>query len=289
MGAFAPYVSSYTLTTPYITADEFMASPTGVNVSQLVPRGTEEQNRHALNTVIQRASSYADMFCKQVLAATTDITSGRYRIQRTGVVRVATRFSPIVEVTSISLGFTPSSMTALTNFSNVWIDRKVVTFPIETMQLLPGYSTFYGDGRVYCSVGYVNGYANTLTTGAWSAGVTSATVASTLGMYPGVELTIYDTGAVETVFVQSVSGNTVTFTSPLLYAHDAGTNISALPAAVKQAVVLLTSALIKTRGSEAIVMQQLRQQPGTTTPIEGGGMQEIALAKEMLLPFVRTM
>lgn len=288
MTVYAPYISSYTTRTPYITAAEFQASPTGINVSQLVPRGTQEQNIDALNVAISRASSYIDMFCKQTLAATTDTQSGRFRIQRAGYLRIPVPFSPIIAVNSVKVGFSPSSLTTMPNLSDLWIDRKVVTFPIQTVQLNVGYSSLYSDGRAYVVLEYVNGWANTLLANAVSAGSSTITVDSSLGIQPGVQLTIYDPAHTEVVVVASVSGNVLTLASPVDYAHEAGFNVSALPAAVKQAAVMLTAALIKTRGSEAIVMSQLRQQASSVVPIEDGGFQDVAIAKELLLPFVRT-
>lgn len=288
MTVIAPNISTYSSHAPYITPAEYLASPTGVNVSQLVPRGTEDQNKDALRTVISRASAYADAFCKQVLNATVEVTSGRYRLQRTGIMRVPLTYSPALAIESIQVGFSPSQMTALTDMGNVWLDRKVVTFPIGSTPILPVFGATAPDGYCYVIVEYVNGYANSELTAPSVIGATSVTVASTVGMYPGVELTINDPGNTESVIISSVSGNVVSFTTPLVFAHEAGNNISALPDSIKQAIVLLTSALIKTRGSEAVVMSQLRQQANQTTSIEGGGFDEVSIAKSLLLPYVRT-
>lgn len=288
MTVYAPNVSSYTSHAPYITPAEFMASPTGVNVSQLVPRGTASQNDDALRTVIARASSYADTFCKQVLSSTVDIESGRYRIQRTGVMVIPMRNSPVVAVNSIKIGYSPSSMTEISDMGNVWIDRKVVQFPVNSLPLMPVFGGTSPDGKVYSIISYVNGYANAELSAPIVAGDLTATVSNPLGMYTGVELTVYDPGNTETLIVESFSGNTITFTSPATQAHEVGNNISSLPDSIKQAVVLLTASLIKTRGSEAIVMAQMRSQANQATSIEGGGSEEISIAKELLLPYVRT-
>lgn len=288
MTVYPPNVSTYASRIPYITPAEFEASPTGVNVSQLVPRGTPEQNADALKVVIERASGYADSYCRQVLAATTDIQSGRYRIQRTGFLRIPTDRSPIIAVNSLKVGFSPSSLSTFTDMSDVWIDRKVVTFPIQTVRMQPLVNALYSDGRAYAVMEYVNGYANTLTTAASSAGGTTLTVDSVLGIVAGMDITIYDPGYTEMVTVTSVAGSVVTLSAPLAYAHGVGVSVSALPPAVKQAVVLLTSSLIKTRGSEAIVMNSMRAMPTSTVDSESGGTAESNLAKELLLPFVRS-
>jgi hypothetical protein len=285
---FAPYAGSYASVTPYITAAEYLASPTGVNVSQLVPRGTQDQNSDALDQVILRASSYVDQICNQVLGATVDVESGRYRVRRDGSVAVPTTFSPIIAVNDISAGFSPSSMTSLPSLSDVWIDRKVIMFNLGSIQLGSAFSALTGDGKVYASIQYVNGYANALLTVAASAGMTSLTLDNVLGMTVGTQLFIADPGSSETVFVTAVNGNVITLASPLMFAHQVGVNVSSLPNAVKQATILLTSALIKTRGTEAIVMGQLRAQPAQTAVAEDGGLQEVAIARDLLNKFVRT-
>jgi hypothetical protein len=287
---YPAYTPSYASRSSYITADEYRASATGVNVSQLVPRGTPQENADALNIAIARASSYADTICRQILAATRDVESGRYRVARTSYVKVPTRFSPIVAVNTINVGFAPSTLAPITDYSNVWVDRKTVTIPMAPAILPAINSALMADGRVYVTLEYVNGYANTLSTAPTAAGDTTVAVASTLGIVPGLELAIYDPSATEHMIVESIdeTAKTVTFTTPLAFDHAAGVSVSALPPAIKQAVVLLTSALIKTRGSEAIVMQQLNSQPSSTTKIEGGGLQEVEIAKELLRPFVRS-
>lgn len=287
MTVYAPNITSYTSRIPYITAEEYKASATGVNVSQLVPRGTPEQNADALDVAIARASSYVDIYCRQVLAATTDIQSGRYRIQRNGYLRIPTDYSPIIAVDSISVGFSPTSMSNFTDMSNIWIDRKTVTIPMQTIQLLPFFSAMYADGRAYAIMQYTNGYACTLTEATSSAGATSITVDSALGIHAGVQLTIYDPSKTEVRIVASVAGKVVTFTEALTYAHGVGVSVSALPAAVKQATVLLTSTLIKTRGSDAIVLNSMSSQPSQKVASEDGGTADSKMAFDLLKPFVR--
>lgn len=288
MTKYAPYVSSYTVTAPYITPDEYKASPTGVNVSQLVPRGTEEQNLDALKTVIARASSYADQLCRQILAATTDIQSGRYRVQRGAVLRVPMQFSPTIAVNKISIGYAPSAMAEVSDLSNVWIDRKVVTIPIGSVPILPTYGALAPDNRMYCIIEYVNGWANALLSETATAGSSIITVDNPVGMTEGVQLTIFDAGKSEVVYVDSVVGNVVTLTAPLAHTHLAEVNVSAFPDAIKQAVVLLTSYLIKTRGGQAMVMASIAANPTRATVAENGANDELAIATDLLAQYLRT-
>lgn len=289
MTVFAPYATSYTASTPYITAAEYMAAPTGVNVSQLVPRGTLEQNMDALESMIARGSSFVDQICNQVLCATIDVQSGTYRIQSGGMLRVPTTFSPIIAVNSIRVGVSPSTMSEINNMNEVWIDRKVVSFPIDTFRLLPTYTSAVSNSRPYVEIEYINGWANTLTTSASAAGDQSVQLKDPFAMTTGTQLYFSDPGKSEDVVVESIVGNTVTFTAPLKFAHDANVSVSALPHAVKQAAILCTSALIKTRGSEATIMASMAApHPNRTSGSEDGGMQEIAIARQLLKQFIRT-
>ena len=289
MPVVAPYIPTYASYTPYITAGEYTAAPTGVDVSQLVPGGTSVQNADALTNTIARASSWADDYCRQVLASTVDTTVGYFRINREGLIRVPVEFGPVVQVNSVSVGYTPSTVTALTDLTDVWIQRKVVTVPVFTSIpiLQPSYNGRWMGSRLFTTVQYVNGYANTLTATATLVGGSTLVGVSSLGVIAGMGLTIYDPGATELVVVLSVVGNTITTVTPMRFAHGVGVSISAMPPSIKQAVIFYTSALIKTRGSESFEMPGYGAQPSKGVPMEEDGLQEIGLAQELLEPFRR--
>jgi hypothetical protein len=284
----APYVQTLASYSQYLTADEYNASGTGVDVSQLVPGGSDAQNLDALNTSILRASNWADVFCRQVLGATVDIQSGVYRVDANGLIVVYTNFTPIVQVNSISYGPTPANLASLQNFSNVWIGAKTVSFPFAgyTGPITPT-AYFRADGKQYVNIEYVNGWANTLTTVDSDVDDTTLTVRSTLAFLPGLPVTIYDPGNTETAIVLSVSGNVITFTAPLLFDHTAGVNVSAMPPAIKEAVVQFTSAIIKLRGTGSYVMPSYLQQPTKEQLIQAGGLSDAQVAEGILLPFRR--
>jgi hypothetical protein len=286
MTLYAPYDATYTSRNPYITSAEFISSPTGVNITQLVPRGTEKQNQDALRNAIARASSWIDQHCRQVLGATLNTASGYYRIQENAYIKLVAANTPIIAVESVKVGYSPSTLTEVP-LTNAWIDRKVVTVPLRNQLPQDMLSTTYQPGKVYATMSYVNGYANSLLAAPITAGDTTITVDSNLGLVPGVEITVYDPNFTEVNVVTAVDGNVITVANAYIANHDAGYSVSSLPAAVKQAAVYLTTALVKTRGSEAMVMQQIGSQPSSTSSGERGGMTEIRLAKELLENFIR--
>jgi hypothetical protein len=282
----APYVPSYATYTPYITPAEFLDSATGVDVTQLVAGGTVAQNNAALATMIARASSYADGLCYQVLAATTDIQIGEYRVSRQGTIQVPVDNTPLIEVSAISIG-RPGAMQALTDLTGVWLRRKVVQIPVMG---LSGYGGYGAGCSVTAQVTYVNGWANTTLADSAAAGDSGVAVVNPLGLFPGLTAQIYDGVNTEPVTLAATyiqGSTTVPLAAPLSFGHQAGISLSALPPTVKQAVVLLTTAFIKTRGAEGIVMGAMAAEPRTTEKTEPGGLEEFDLAVDMLAEFKR--
>ncbi len=275
--AIALNSTTYASASPYITAEEYLSSATGVDTSQLIPGGNAQANATALNVIIRRASSWADSICNQVLAATTDIQSGTYRVNRDSAIRVPLDNSPVLAVTAASVGFTTSTMTALTTLADVAIKSVVATIPVPIGS---------PDDRLRAAVSYVNGWANTTAAAAVAAGATSLVVADGTGIFPGVQLTFYDATTTETVTVAATGwtfgSTTVPLAAATVFAHDVGTSASAFPASIKQAVVSLTSCLIRTRGAEALSMAAFGAEPAATELVQSGGFTDLEIAVELL-------
>lgn len=290
--AVAPNVPTYATFTPYITAAEFKASATGVDVTQLVPGGTSAENAAALVTKIARASSYADNLCHKVLAATLDTQSGCYRLRPDGTIRVPLDNTPIIAVVSVSLGYRAGQLTPLGDLSGIGFRKKSIAIPVTGLSLggTAGPGVPARAGQVFATVQYVNGWANTTLTAPAAAGDLSVTVAQPLGMFPGLPVQLYDGASTEPAVVSAayVQGSaTVPLAAPLGFAHTAGVAVSALPPFVKEAVVLLTTALIKTRGAESVVMGAMEAEPEKAEKIEAGGLEEFDLAVDLLSPLMR--
>lgn len=278
----APYVPSYASRTPYLTVTEFLNAPTSVDITDLVPGGTEAQQTQALSDVIARASSWVDDECQQILAATVDLAAGRFRVDRYGMIRVPLPFKPVLEVQSVSIGWQVNNLTALTDLSGVEFGQHgTIGVPAGTPAgMFPPGGYAPGD-RPYVQVQYVNGWPNTTITADATQAATTVTVASSVGVYPATVLTVYDGSSTETVTVASVTGTTLTLTSPLAFAHTAGTPLSALPPKVKQACILLTTALIQTRGNDAIVLSEMVE-PHATQSKDAATTETVMLALDLL-------
>ena len=269
----APYVPSYASRTPYLTVAEWQAAPTAVDMTDLVPGGTEQQQTQALVDCIARASSWIDDECQQILAATVDTAAGRFRIDRYGMCRIPLPFKPVLEVQSITAGMTVNTLTAVSDLSTVEFGQHgTIAVP------LPAFCV--GD-RPYVQVSYVNGWPNTTTTASTAVGASTLAAASTVGIYPGTALTVYDGSSTEQITASAVTATTITLTAPLAYAHTAGTSVSALPPKVKQACILLTCALIQTRGNDAIVLDTI-EEPHKVQSKDEATTETVMLALDLL-------
>jgi hypothetical protein len=288
-------VSTYATRPLYVTPAEFKVAGTGIDTTPLVPGGTTAQNAEALVMHLQRASTYADGFCQKVLAATVDTQAGTYRVQSDPwlgpVVKVPLDFTPIVAVSAVSLGWTPSSLAALSDLSGVDITKKTATVPLYPSggtSTGPLASNSFG-GRVHAAVQYINGWANTSLTAGAATGATSITVASPIGVMPGQTLTLWNTNNSETVTVSASwvptntgTGVVVPLAAPVVGAYNVGDVATAMPQDIKTAVILIAKSLIKTRGSDSIVLQSVGGSGGPRETLEPGITSDLGLAEDIL-------
>lgn len=284
MGVVSPLVQTYASVTPYITLQEFLSTPTALEVTDLVPGGTQAQQNQAMEDAIMRASSWADRLCHQILAATLDVSIERLRVNRWGNVVFPLKYRPVLEVQKVSVGMKPSELTALTDFSDVQIlEYGLVEIPVTGLSS-SGFNTVCIGSRPLVEVTYVNGWPNTTLAAPASVGASNITVVNPLGLYPGSGFTIYDSANTESLVVASsyTSGSaTVPLTTNTVSAHATGVSASCLPPRVKAAVVLLTAVLIQTRGSDAIILDAM-ETPERVSAEYGQAGINLELAMDML-------
>jgi len=280
--------------TPYLTIAEFKQAPTAVDVDDLVGGGTQAINDQELTNVIGRASSWIDSYCGQVLASTTDTEAMRARVDRRGFLMVHPRYSPITELVALSYGSLPSNMASV-SASTAWIENQSIVIPLQGMstafmgpiQFSGNYST---SQEQFISVTYVNGYANTVLTASVSASATSLPVVDLAGFLPNNQFQVYDGSSTELLTVAAsfvaVSGpGSLPLARPVAYPHLAGISVSALPPAVKQAAIYVTSAILKARGNATLVMGSLT--PSTIQTANPAAANDLAAAWDILRPFRR--
>lgn len=292
--------NAYTGTTrafsyPYLTVKEFKDAPTSIDIDNLVFDSQDPDDQDAeLANVIARASSWIDTFCNQVIGATVESEQQRSRYSGDGSIRFHPRYSPVVALLSLQYGYPPSLMT-LPDCSVAWIEDQEVIVPNATLgtwtsqgPLQFGAMSSGNRNEVFLKYSYVNGYANTVIVTA-VAGATTLTVEDGKGILAGQMLKIYDGQYTENVTVADTyvfGSTTVPIAYPLVYSHIATTPISALPPAIKEAAILVTTAFLKTRGDSSMTMQ-VTTAPGTALPNADSVGQEIALAMQLLQPYRR--
>lgn len=256
----------------YITVQEFKNAPTGIDTSTLIPGGTQAQNDAELHNVIMRASAWVDQVCQQVLEATTNTEIKEVTMNSRGLIRIHPNNVPIIQLLdAVQYRIDPSGP---------WS-----SIPISSIQVSPRYFTIYNLNSFsvpaslalqYPSIGYrtpvkmrglqnieiavqytyINGFTNTTLLHPVNAGQSADIIlTSVLGVMSGQSLTIYDNEKTETVIIKSITQDgSMMLNEPLLFNHNSLTPISALPATVKQATILMAAYLIKERGSLAISM-----------------------------------
>lgn len=287
--------STYLNVVPYLTLAEFRAAATGLDLTSLKPGGGQAAQDAELANVIMRASSWIDKICNQVIAATSSTEDGWARVKPGGAVVFPTRYFPVLELTSALVGSSPSTASPLATGAGVRIGRTTIEIPAAPAAFAPGAPCrSFGTGqKVYVVATYVCGYPNTLLGAACAAGDSAIAVKDAAGVYGGTRLTVYDGQSTEAVAVQSVSGGVLALAAPLRSSHDpaavaGGISVSALPGAVKQAAIFIASALIKSPGDAAIVLEEMSSGgPRRMQGSDADSGMDLLMADELLSDFRR--
>lgn len=284
------------MTAPYLTLTEFKNAPTALDYGNLVVGGNQAAQDAELSNAILRASSWIDQFCNQIIGATTNTEQQRVRTKTDGTLRLHPKNFPVVALTNLSYGSTPQNLVNAGDCSVAWFEEQQIIFPysqLPTSMSSQGPLSFGFPGtpgrEIFVNYTYVNGYANTTIASNSNLGATSITVQDGTGIVAGEMLTIYDGASTERVTVDSTyvfDSNTVPLASPTLYAHTAGVAVSALPAAVKEAAILVTSTFLKIRGDSALVLA-VTNTPGTQVDGSQRLGNDLAIAQMLLKPFRR--
>ncbi len=310
--AVSPDTASLFRRTPYISPTEYQQTPTAVAVNNLVPGGNAAEQLGALAAIISRASDWVDTICFHradgTLAASPTTESGWIRPRDNGTLFLICNYKPILEVDGLALGINPSEMQNIGQQAaeTLTITGQIITLPsFGTLSGSGNFPTFFPsrptrNGRVYVVWRYVNGFPHTSHAKEAKKGATKLEVApsipageSVFGVYPGTQLTIHDGANTEVVVVSSVEGLTLNLAAALQFDHKPPATpdtirVSAVPWVVEQACISLTSSLIKTRGTRAMVIPQVagNAAPAKQAPAQTGGLKDAELAYDLLRPFV---
>ena len=294
-------------TVAYISVEEYQNAPTSVDTSQLTPGGSAAENLMELGNVILRASGWANEICYQILAATLDtVMASDVYVRRDGTVHLTCPWWPFRELDVCKAGPSPSTLAAVTATPDIWLEgRKTLIVPVAGLinQSAVGNSTLalYGPvrpgTRCYVQWSYWNGWFHTTLAGGFTTPMSTLTLTSALpAAAAGVSLTIVDGASTEVVTVASTftGGTALPLTAPTIYGHTItypsppnSITVTELPPSVRTATISLTSALIKTRGTAAIVAESIGAAPSREALIEGGGLGDFQVAVDLLSTYHR--
>lgn len=318
--AINPAVGGYGLLLPYISTSMYIYAPTAMSTSSLVPGGNAAQQTQALADTIRRASRWADRYLFGTdpagkgasLAATLTVQSSYTQIINNEL-RLYCDYRPIMELVGLEIGYDPSSTSPYLSSASTSIrfGSQVIYVPIAygvfnatVYPTVVPMGSLQNGRRMYSVWSYVNGYPHTSLAANATAGSTTLTLTSTggtngglLGVYPNTTFEILDGANTESVTIASVTNgigtSTVTLTSPLLYSHTVPTApdfipVTAIPDDVTQAIIFLTTALIKTRGDFSLTLDEMTA-PTKRNASVGDIESDVAYALEFLEPYrIRT-
>ena len=280
----------------YLTPDEFRAAPTGIDTTNLAPDPANAASQTAqLARVIDRAGGWIRRYCDQHLYATSETETRRTRLTPHGELAIHPDMNPIIAFQSVYMGNLVSSLTLL-DMTNSYIERE--TFVIQSGQYATSsqgpltIASARPGGQALIRYTYTHGWPSTTLTSAPAVGATSFTVADLAGVVAGTQYTIADPLAAsgdltETVTVTSVVASTSTVNcTPTVNAHKVGVGFSNLPADVKEAAILMVSAIIKLRGDSSYSMTN-SMNPGEPIGMDRVSRTDWLTAQDILRPYKR--
>ena len=274
----------------YLTIAEFKNAPTSLDINNLVVGGNAGAQDAELANVILRASSYLDEYLNQNLVATRITETQRVRINTQGYLALHPDNNPVIALESLDYGGDPNSMQTLADPSLAYFEPQQVLIPLGQMSTTyssAGPLSFGGWSprqQLFTKYTYVAGYVNTVIATA-TATQSTLTVKSGLGIVVGQTLRIFDGSSSEIVVVASTytyGSTTVPLTSALVYTHAAGVAIGNLPNAIKQAAILVTTALLRIRGDKSNTLSITSRAQGSEITGEVRYGSDLRMALDMV-------
>lgn len=258
------------LTVPYVSVPEFKASPTWLDLDDLIEGGVQAQQDAELTNQLIKASAWADKYVRQPLRAHYQVENKQCRMDKWGRIWIHPSHAPIRSIAALSYGTDIWNMTSITSLgassssgAQAWVeDSKGVIVALSGISNTWAGSLQFGGvpppaTEMYVQIEYVAGYGHGVLASSTTAG--SSTVLqldSSLGFQPpaksfagntyGASIArIWDPASEEAATVTAVDNtdNQITV-AKTQYDHQVGVNVSELPAEVKQAVTQYAAGLL---------------------------------------------
>lgn len=266
----------------YITVAQLYNAPLGIDLKSVVsPQAAKpgsqvlgQQLYEELAQIVLRACAMIDNYCQQVLRATTDVeekwtgASSHAGIDQNGYLWVKPNYWPVRSVSVFQYGYPAIGGTSWTvpTLSDILIQSNLLIYPswLDRRNTPP----------VRVQYTYTNGWPTTLLTASMLAAATAMPVSDATGILASAVLTIHDAGNTEDVTVASswvatTGAASVTLAVGTTFAHTITARpttgvsqpydilVSALPAEVQQAALLICKELVESRGATSLVMGRI--------------------------------
>ena len=235
---------------PYVSAAAFKAHPTYLDLDDLRSGSNLDSDQTAeLVNLLLMASDWADNRAGQNLGAHTVVQNCTARFDRGGNLRIHPDNTPVLAVSSIAYGYTPTALTTVSSPS-LWLeDSRVIISSFAGGGPWSGSLQFgspVAGGEVFVQLTYTAGWVATQLTVSATSGATTLTVADPTGIVPGQSYRIWEPGCEEDVTVSTswvppaaatpIVPVSVTLATPTTFAHTAGQDFSGMPSDVRLAV-----------------------------------------------------
>lgn len=254
-------------TVPYLTAAQFMAYPTWLDLDNLVPGGVASLQEDALTDALLAASSIADSICDGMRLSAHYVVNEQLTARASGGrIWLTPRDVPVRAITSLSYGWDPSALNSDTlPDSTMWAeDGRKVNFRPGGSQQFTGPAIQFGPGpsprgRIFVQWSYVAGFPSTFLAAPCAPDAATVELDDPTGVLPGDVLRIYDQGetqagasealTVASSYVPMVPTSpptpaSVPLAASTAYAHTGLTGITGMRRDMIQAVIALTVAVL---------------------------------------------
>lgn len=287
--------------TPYLTVDMVKAHRRrGVQVDNLVVRGNVVEQEAALAELIESASVWIDNTILMTLAATYDTVLDQATPDRYGYVKLHPRYRPVVSLTDFWSGPAPNLLVQAGDLSAAAVQPDRISMPVGgalnwmsdqgPLQFGPFAAP---DQPLWVKYTYVNGFPVTSLTAPVTAGDTTLHIADCTGIIPGATwLTVYAlqnrmrflAGAVSAA---SGPGTVVCPAAPhaIPITGYSPPMVSALPADVLEAAVLVVRAMVKETGGASTRPASTKHSGGSADDEATAG-DDYAEAEAFLHPYM---
>lgn len=255
----------------YITPDMFKYhGRRGVEVSNLVPKGSAAEQDAALLAKIEAGSAWCDSIIgPAMMGATYDTVQENVNVSRRGYVSISPRYRPVIGVTSFAIGPSADLLRELPSLDGIDVQEDHFKVPVVGGRLTSSEGPLEFGGvaapwdQALVRYTYVNGFAVASLTAAPAQGAVQIEVDDTTGIVAGrTWMTIYALQNRHQFLVTSVStadagglgsGPGTIGCSALQSAIEVSDPlypplVSAMPPQAIEAVVLATRAMIKESG-----------------------------------------